>query len=298
MKYLLAAEADKIQDMIFRATRLQSIVGGSQLLTDWCADMAKAMGSCGIPDKDIVVADGGAFRVIFSDFDQARQWTEVLAESYYKKFGTTITIVPPIEMPNGSYQVASQIVQRQLRKAKNRPAARATDLHNPYVAQCSVCGVGLAEAIGKGARLCSACAIRQSNDRSSFLQAFIDEVACGDCAGAGLTWTTDIDKLSRHDARSNVAYLAADGNDMGALFGRCNQEQAKYLSAALPDIMRQALAEATRQQIKRIHSDSGEGSHLSPVLPLIIGGDDLFAVLATPYCLDFVRLFAGTYLRK
>ena len=36
MGYLLAAEADKIQDLIFRSSRLREVVGASQLLTRFC----------------------------------------------------------------------------------------------------------------------------------------------------------------------------------------------------------------------------------------------------------------------
>lgn len=32
-RYLLAAEADQIQDFIFRASHLREVVGGSQLMT-------------------------------------------------------------------------------------------------------------------------------------------------------------------------------------------------------------------------------------------------------------------------
>jgi hypothetical protein len=44
MRYLIAAEADRIQDLIFRSSRLREVVGGSQLLSRFCQDMPALLG--------------------------------------------------------------------------------------------------------------------------------------------------------------------------------------------------------------------------------------------------------------
>jgi hypothetical protein len=70
-QYLLAAEADKIQDFVFRSSRLREVVGGSQLLSRFCQDvpaLLKPPGDC----MDIVISAGGGFRILFDDENQAR----------------------------------------------------------------------------------------------------------------------------------------------------------------------------------------------------------------------------------
>ena len=77
MRYLLAAEADKIQDFIFRSSRLREVVGASQLLARFCEEegaplLLEQLAFGGDPNQDIVVNDGGSFRIIFDDADQAK----------------------------------------------------------------------------------------------------------------------------------------------------------------------------------------------------------------------------------
>ena len=51
LTYLLAAEADKIQDLLFRSARLREVAGGSQLLTRFCDETPSALG---VPEKDVI----------------------------------------------------------------------------------------------------------------------------------------------------------------------------------------------------------------------------------------------------
>ena len=59
-RYLLAAEADKIQDFIFRASHLREVVGGSQLLTRFCGEVPERLLSrYGNDAKENVVINSG-----------------------------------------------------------------------------------------------------------------------------------------------------------------------------------------------------------------------------------------------
>src|SRR5215470_13693508 len=63
--HLLAAEADRIQDFIFCASRLREVVGGSQLLSRFCQEGTRALLQHYQGDlvQDLIVHDGGAFRI-------------------------------------------------------------------------------------------------------------------------------------------------------------------------------------------------------------------------------------------
>ena len=90
MRYLLAAEADKIQDFIFRSSRLRGVVGASQLLSRFCEKGVPLLlplqgGKQGI---EVRVNDGGSFRIIFEGDDgdavkkRAKAFGADLAELY------------------------------------------------------------------------------------------------------------------------------------------------------------------------------------------------------------------------
>jgi hypothetical protein len=144
-RYLLAAEADQIQDFIFRSSRLREVVGGSQLLSKFCCEVPKKLLElCMGTDDNIVVQDGGAFRVIFSDMAQARQFGNDLAYIYARTLGGNLTVAEPVQVEDGKFAKASELSQEKLREAKNKGHVPAVALHMPHIAWCASCGVSIA----------------------------------------------------------------------------------------------------------------------------------------------------------
>jgi len=293
-QYLLAAEADQIQDFIFRASHLREVVGGSQLLTCFCKQ---------VPDKlllgveaDIVIKDGGSFRIVFGDVDAARNFGADLAEIYRRVADGTLTVAEPVEVTNGDFAQASKKAEEKLREAKRwRRVAEATP-QIPYIAFCASCGVGLAVTHEKhhpddttedSNYLCRACQVKaQERDDDEQDSGFLDkfkEAVVGSKTGQ-YTLPFRPKQVSCYDPRRYIAYLIADGNNMGKVFGSCNQEQMKALSRAMPKMLRASLAQPTKQLMK-------DNDTFIPVLPLILGGDDVFALLPAPWALDFARVF-------
>ena len=121
MQYLLVAEADKIQVTLFRATKLAEIIGGSRVLTEWCYQMAQVMLDEGVPEEHIIVADGGAFRVIFDSKGECLEWGERLAESYSGILNGTLSVTRPLEFQSGKFNDVLGSAQRELGIEKNNP---------------------------------------------------------------------------------------------------------------------------------------------------------------------------------
>jgi hypothetical protein len=111
-----------------------------------------------------------------------------------------------------------------------------------------------------------------------------------------LDWPEDADDIARLDLRQRnyVAYLVADGNGMGRTFGMCGQEQLTKLSEGLSPILQDSLA-AAAASFRNVVS---EQAHMIPMIPLILGGDDLFALIPAPYALDFTRRFCLEWERR
>ena len=303
MRYLLAAEADKIQEFVFRSSRLREVVGASQLLSRFCRSvedtLARGYGG------DVVVNDGGSFRVIFEG-DNAKQkavsFGADLVELYRLSLGGSLSVAEPVEM-NGNFRAANEDAGKKLRQAKNRRQGVIAEAHMPYVAFCASCGVALAEKHGqltsrtnsrRANYLCETCQAK-ATERDRKPRAILDDfyAAYRDVLGSALAidpdWPEDADEVARFDVRQRnyVAYLVADGNGMGKLFGCLDQKQIEEFSERLTPALHRSLAMPAAEFRKTVPGQTD----MVPLLPLILGGDDLFALIPAPYSLDFAGRF-------
>lgn len=314
-RWLLAAEADKIQDFVFRSSRLVQVAGGSGLLTRFCEEVPPLViehHTGRLPargDADLIIAGGGSFRLTFDDKGVAKAVGHDLAEAYYRATGGSLTVAEP-EPYGEDFDQASRRAEASLRSAKaDRRGQSSAAAHLPYIAFCASCGVAM--AVDHAARhrddrpnyICSTCRIkaaerdmlRQAASRERFLSVFHEALL-----RAGLEavlpvrprrdlFPSDADQVGKHDPRRYVGYLVADGNGMGVLFSQCRTaQQMQELSARLTQALWNALAQATVNLADRLRDQTKEDGTL-PVMPLILGGDDLFALLPAPYALDFAR---------
>ena len=318
-QYLLAAEADKIQDLIFRSSRLREVIGGSQLLSRFCKEAPQKLAP---PGTQIIVNDGGSFRLLFDSKEDAETFKERLAEAYRLATGGTLTVAEPVPV-NGDFKKAAEQADRALREAKQHRTGFVTTPHLPHMAFCASCGVELATehryrpGENQGQYLCEHCrAKRNESDHASattpgaFLTDFFKTVV-GDSwpnyHWPGKKKKDDQDErepdppmdVARFDPRNYVAYIVADGNSMGEIFGRCDKDQLKTLSNSLRSTLYASLAEPAKLLLERTEDkDEQKRTHLSqflPILPLIAGGDDLFLLLPAPWALDFAQRFAKAY---
>lgn len=301
MPYLLAAEADKIQDFIFRSSRLREVVGASQLLTRFCRSVEDTLAR--EHKGEVVVNDGGSFRVIFDTREQAVAFGADLAELYRLALGGSLTVAEPVTL-NGDFCEANDRAGKALRWAKSRRQGVMAEPHMPYVAFCASCGVALAQDHTKLAKerdddreryLCGDClrkAEESATNRADLLNEFLADAIEDSSQLSSFELLFEPEKVGRYDPRNYVAYLVADGNGMGRLFGRLQHEEALHqFSTELSSAVRKSLAAATRKLRDQTGKLSKTDAWSIPVLPLILGGDDLFALIPAPYALDFARRF-------
>lgn len=299
-EFLLAAEVDQIQDFIFRASHLREVVGGSQLLARFCREMPGYLLDAGT-NADVVVRDGGAFRVVFTGADgtAARRFGADLAEAWRRVADGALTVAEPVEIVNQNFAAASAMAEEQLRRAKlGQPATIAVTPQLPLIALCASCGVGLAvahqqrHADERADYICQSCLGKvKERDRTganNFLTAFHETVV------RKPIWPDGPEDLAHYDARRYVAYLVADGNNLGNIFGICDRKQMRELSRQMTKALRMSLAIPTRK-LRRMREDHRCDL---PVLPLILGGDDLFALLPAPWALAFAQEFCREFEQR
>ncbi|MDB4948544.1 MAG: hypothetical protein JWM27_1193 [Gemmatimonadetes bacterium] len=362
MRVLLAAEADHIQDLIFRSSRLREVTGGSHALeTFWARaeDLARLHGARSVPVKA-----GGTLRVLFEGAEAgaaADAFERDLRDLYAIRTGGHLSVAcakegeAPQEPADARLESAAGLALLRAKAAGDPPAASP---HMPWVQPCASCGRDPVSAAVEHPDdsveyLCGVCHDR-SHLRDTFQHEFLREIRnsaspaspadpmdAGAGAGAGPPDGEDAgaaraqrsqrlaavlaeanalpresEEVGAMDARGRVAYLLADGNGFGARFERATREGGftglTKLSRAVAKAGRTALVAATAELLLRLpaqslpkyeeetrRADTGASEVVSglrvPVLPLITGGDDVFALVPAPWAFWFAQRFADAF---
>ncbi|MEM3563789.1 MAG: hypothetical protein QXR19_11200 [Candidatus Jordarchaeaceae archaeon] len=256
----------------------------------------------------IIISDGGSFRILFDSKIDAEKFREYLYEFYRRELGTTITIAEPVEVK--SEQDAIRQAQVNLRRAKHRDKPPVSIEQTPYTAICASCGVRIAryyesrfpdEEENYVCEVCERKSEAREHVKENFLRKFLSFVSVGMTQGYDFP-KKDADEVANLDPRNYIAYIIADGNNMGKIFGSCNNfDQLRKLSENLDTIINESLAEPTKVLLgkqRRHLQEREEGSVLIPVLPLILGGDDVFALLPARWSLDFTLRFSMEFEKR
>lgn len=302
--WLLTAEADKIQHLVFRSSHLREVVGGSQLLTRFCTEVTPRLLQdepfCG-RTEDIIVADGGSFTInfLYDTAERAQRFGQELAQLYRATTGSTMTVAPPEPWSGqpADFAAANKRAREALALAKRQGRSAEASDHWPYTAFCASCGIGLAythESLHERERanyLCISCRCK-ADEPPVLRDRWKRTVVPG--MGRSFDLPTDWDKASEGwDSRQYVAYMIADGNGMGKVFGNCaSMAQLNRLSKGLTEVLQKSLDEPTQLLMARA---PGFRQWEIPMVPLILGGDDVFVRMPAPYALDFARRFCERY---
>ncbi len=302
-KYLFVAEADKIQDLVFRSSKLREVSGGSQMLTEFCDAIAEELPKIqkfNVKDDDIVISSGGSFRILFDSKDKAEEFGEYLSEMYRRELGGTVTIAEPVEV----YKEKDAIVkgQENLRKAKHSGKPPTATEQMPYIAICSSCGIGIAryykriykdEQENYFCKICEEKSKKEKLTKGNFLSHFRSCIK-GE-KQKDIEFPSGVDEVVPLEPRGYVAYIVADVNNMGVIFSSCDSfDKLKKLSESLSRVIQESLAEPTKTIMEKQLKDLS----FVPVLPLILGGDDVFVLIPARWSIDFTRRFCEKFEEK
>lgn len=287
-KYLLAAEADQIQSFVFRSAKLREVRGASQMLDEFCKEAPMILqAQMSLQDQDIQVIShaGGAFRIVFSDESKACEFERYLVELYRRTANASMSSV--VIRFDDDFVAAQNQANLKLREVKLKGRPTQSTAHLPHIAFCASCGIELAVTH----------TARHADERANYV--------CESClrkAELGLKGKREgqeppdpADAIAEFDPKNYVAYLKADGNSMGKLFGQCNRDELGALSEALDRVMRSALIKAedtAGSLLNRLREDRyGNYESEDVITPLLLAGDDCFALIPAPWALDFARRF-------
>lgn len=296
---LFGAEADKIQATLFRAARQRHVVGGSRLLNEFGEFAARRAQKYHADAPDVLVTKGGNFRILFPTRSDAENFGRELADAYRLLLDASLTLAPPEDV-SGRFEEANVAVGESIRRLKRARRGMVNSPHVPTTAFCQASGVGLAAAYDFDYRAARSTPASERQYLSKFAQAMAQSGKEKETHNKFLdpfrefltvpyrNWkfAEDVEDIAAFDgARKNVAYLIADGNSMGELFGECDRVQLQALSEELEAAMQKATAFSLPILAQRLQSTC------LPALPLILAGDDAFVLLPAQYALDFAQQF-------
>ncbi|HEU4452999.1 MAG TPA: hypothetical protein VFR81_08060 [Longimicrobium sp.] len=308
MSALVAADADRVQDLIFRSSRLREVTGGSFALEQFWSgarELAKNRGG------QALVSAGGTFRARFEDAAAAESFARDLQDLYALRIGGLLTTA--IATGGGSDGELLNHAAARIGVEKMRGDPPAASSHFPYLQPCASCARDLASeqvrgpGPGESADLCRFCAERQGY-RDAFRERFLENLRCASGSPdrerrqrlQSLSEVPkDANEVGRYDRRARVAYLLADGNGFGGFFRDAARSGDIELYTNLSETVflagSEAIAAATVRLVGRLSRMWGDAV---PVLPLITGGDDIFALLPAPHALEFARDFVQAFVAR
>jgi len=333
-KFLFAAEVNQIQKTLFAADLQRQIVGGSRLL-DVFMEQGSKLALENYRADQVISSAGGNFRIVFTDPQNAADFGRHLADAYNLLLNGVMTIAQPepfldndencrdgalncrSDDPDKCYRCAEEILSRRLNDLKQGGRKPVSLAHAPTTALCESSGVALATRFesplpGKESnRYTSEVAHitrivglrtkldknRTENGENEFLNPIREKIT--NPAYQALPWASVPEDMAYWDlAKRNVAYMVADGNNMGIFFSLCQtKEERSGLSLALQKGIEYAIADPISPLMDRLWASSRAADRPMeiPVLPLILAGDDIFVLLPAPYAFDYARHFCSAF---
>jgi len=326
---LLHGDADAIKEYVFETSSLPQIRGGSQLLVECEEEVKKQLQTFGGSE---IYCSGGSF--LFSiPAAQAKKVRQAVERLYLDKTGTAmVTVVyeqdlppdPPDAPPTNSWAQRlwqAYLVQDGNNKTPPTPFARrvaflANQLREakaqkdqapfweapPFGLRCDLCGKRVAAQVwrsleGEAKRLCPVCWTRYEAGRGGgqFNNRFKEWV---EHRGLPLSahCPVDLDHLVQ-SARSHqyLAFLYADGNDIGGLLQRVSDEEELR---GLSEILRGATEEALFEALGKVCGQAFSDADYWPFEIVHIGGDDVTLLIQAGYAWEVAVEFLERFEQK
>jgi CRISPR-associated protein Cmr2 len=326
---LLHGDADAIKEYVFETSSLPQIRGGSQLLVECEEEVKKQLQVFGGSE---IYCSGGSFLFALPS-DQAEAAKRAVERVYLEKTGAaTVTVVyeqnlppdPPDISPTNSWAQRlwqASLVQDgdnktpptpfarrvaflagQLREAKAQKGQAPFWEAPPFGLRCDLCGKRVAAEIwrspeGEEKRLCPVCWTRYKAGRGGgqFNERF-KEWAEHQGLTIAAQHPVDLDHLVQ-SARSHqyLAFLYADGNDIGGLFQRVSDEKELQ---GLSKILRSAAEEALFEALGTVCGQALRSADYWPFEIIHIGGDDVTLLIQAGYAWEIAVEFLERFEQK
>ncbi len=309
----IQGDVDAIKSYVFEASNLPQIRGGSQHLVECEKQVREYVEEQG--GKEIYCSGGGfLFEVPAEKAEEIKRGIEDIYLRHTQMATVTVvyedTFEAPPPAPNiadgwagrlvKAYQEAQQagefarriaFLAARLRQAKVRKTNAPFIEAFPFGKRCDLCGKRVAEEVisypDETKHVCVVCYQRHGTgrkERKAWFKRFTQDLKLN----LELEAPQDLNELVASARRSYIAFLYADGNNIGGMLQKVESEQEfDALSQALEEGTRKALFEALWEAC----GDVLQHEKVWPFEILNIGGDDVTLILQAGYAWEVAIVF-------
>lgn len=302
------------QRYIFSSGKRQEIAGASDLIArvdgTWAEQalekvfpgFAREVWRIGGHDAELLVAGAGGITMLVGERGAGRRLvTELTRRALEDAPGLDVCGVV-VEHAGGSLDTVIREARTELAAVReSRPGPQARFPRLPPIEDCATSGLPAAgtyrEAEGEPVRPRSAVALAKLNAYPDALRRLAEDAGTDRSTMRGI-----VDRLGLE--AEWVAVVHADGNGLGELFRSLGDQVAAGDDRGYADVLRNfslgvdgCARKAFREALRRTAAEPGMKTYggLPPVLPLVLGGDDLTVVCEGTVALPFTRHYLEAF---
>lgn len=277
MKYLYGAAVQGIQSFIFQTNKLKEIVGASELVEQVCTEAFTEYASNG----EMIISAAGNIKFIFND----RKDCERAVREFPKKVLTMapgITLSQAVVELNGDYANKRNELETKLHEARNRQVI-STPVGFMGVMRSRQTGLPI---VAKSANQDDA-TIKKLEWTDPAKSRLHEKLFKGKYNVKNRMYDTE------HLSKNNnwIAVVHVDGNGLGDIVREYGDDldKLKTFSKNLSDATEKSASEAVRAVAT---------SDTVPIIPVIIGGDDLTVIIRGDLAVDYVEAYLQAFERN
>lgn len=278
MKYLYGASVQGIQQYIFRTNKLKDIVESSDRVQNICTEKFEEILGHELKEDNAVLNAAGNVKYIFDEKIECervvRQFPKAVME-YAPGITISQAVVPCPE--EDKYAEYADILERRLKQQRNKPMGSLTT------------GLmGIAREVGTNLPKLLIKDKEDVHDVKSdlCLNAFGESTDMCD-----VEWK--IDKMT--DKNDWIAVIHADGNGLGQVVQKIGKDRKEFKKFS------RNLDAATKAAAQRAYRDvfmKFADKELTPIRPIVLGGDDLTVICRADLALDYVTAFMDAFEKE
>jgi hypothetical protein len=290
VKYLYGASVQGIQDFIFQTSKLTEIVGASELVEQICTSFFKKKVGGLFKDENLILGAAGNIKYIFDNKESCQQLVKKFPKAVMEMApGITISQAV-VEIKDGDNN-SMQILEDRLRIQRNKFIS-ITNGVGLMVTEISRKTGGTGVEFYKGVVIDKAQLLKNKASEKANLKLLAKIV--GQNTNILDKFPFDLtDMLDDDENKSWIAVIHADGNNLGQLIMKlvenAEPSQSQKVIRNFSNILNAITEESAKLAFEKTITKNDKGKF--PFRPVILGGDDLTAIVKADLALSYTKVF-------
>lgn len=332
-KILLSGDVDAIKEYVFETSYLPQIRGGSQLLINCEESVEKLIDESG---GNKIYCGGGSFlfwvphekaeslkktinRIYMENTGAAtitvaieREFVTLRDPSPLTGWALRLWQASDVKGdPGGGFAFRASLIGANLREEKTQKKTAPFHEALPFAKRCDCCGKRMASEeilrsplgeIREVLRACKICHMKHQTGgktadkiRGKFNQDFSDFMKSRD-QQITASQASDLENLTQGMKRTHLAFIYADGNEIGCLLKKNGRDEKEYqtISRGLTEGTKKALFEALFKVCGPTLSDHDKKNYW-PFEIVTIGGDDIMVLIQACFAWELAVEFLDNF---